>query len=87
MSRADVEALIAEIEEEKGVKYNWRQSIGDLMKLLDLDTSLAARKELAQELGYTGALDGSAEMNLWLHKQVMDQLAASGGKVPENLKH
>jgi 3-oxoacyl-ACP reductase-like protein len=87
MSRADVEALIAKIEEDRGVKYNWRQSIVDLMKLLDLDSSLAARKELAQELGYTGALDGSAEMNVWLHKQVMDKLAASGGKVPDSLKH
>ena len=87
MSRADVEALIAKIEESRGVKYNWRQSIVDLMKLLDLDSSLAARKELAQELGYTGALDGSAEMNVWLHKQVMEKLAASGGKVPESLKH
>lgn len=87
MSRADVEALIARIEESRGVKYNWRQSIVDLMKLLDLDSSLAARKELAQELGYTGALDGSAEMNVWLHKQVMEKLAASGGKVPESLKH
>jgi len=87
MSRADVEALIAKSEEDRGVKYNWRQSIVDLMKLLDLDSSLAARKELAQELGYTGALDGSAEMNVWLHKQVMEKLAASGGKVPESLKH
>ena len=87
MSRADVEALIAKIEASRGVKYNWRQSIVDLMKLLDLDSSLAARKELAQELGYTGALDGSAEMNVWLHKQVMDKLAASGGKVPDSLKH
>ncbi len=87
MSRAAVEALIAKIEESRGVKYNWRQSIVDLMKLLDLDSGLAARKELAQELGYTGALDGSAEMNVWLHKQVMDKLAASGGKVPESLKH
>jgi hypothetical protein len=87
MSRADIEALIARIEESRGVKYNWRQSIVDLMKLLDLDSSLAARKQLAQELGYTGALDGSAEMNVWLHKQVMEKLAASGGKVPESLKH
>ena len=87
MSRADVEALIAKIEESRGVKYNWRQSIVDLMKLLDLDSGLAARKELAHELGYTGALDGSAEMNVWLHKQVMEKLAASGGKVPESLKH
>jgi hypothetical protein len=56
------------------------------MKLLKLDSSHSARKQLAQELGYSGTLDGSAEMNLWLHRQVMTKLAESGGKVPENLK-
>lgn len=86
ISRADVEAQIAAIEAKRGVKYNWNQSIVDLMKLLDLDSSLAARKELAQELGYKGALDGSAEMNVWLHKQVMTKLAEGGGKVPASLK-
>jgi 3-oxoacyl-ACP reductase-like protein len=86
ISKADVEAIIAKIEADRGVKYNWRQSIVDLMKLLDLDSSLGARKELAQELGYKGALDGSAEMNVWLHKQVMDKLAEGGGKVPASLK-
>ena len=87
ISKADVEAIIAKIESDRGVKYNWRQSIVDLMKLLDLDSSLSARKQLAQELGYGGALDGSAEMNVWLHKQVMDKLAESGGKVPDSLSH
>ena len=67
-------------------KLNWRTSIVDLMKLLDLDSSLQARKELATELGYTGAKDGSAEMNMWLHKQVMQKLAENGGKVPAELK-
>ena len=86
ISKADVEAIIAKIEADRGVKYNWRQSIVDLMKLLDLDSSLGARKELAQELGYKGALDGSAEMNVWLHKQVMEKLAEGGGKVPASLK-
>ena len=86
ISKADVEAIIAKIEADRGVKYNWRQSIVDLMKLLDLDSSLGARKELAQELGYKGALDGSAEMNVWLHKQVMEKLAEGGGKVPDSLK-
>jgi len=86
ISKAEVEALIAGIAAKRGGKYNWQQSIVDLMKLLDLDSGLGARKELAQELGYKGALDGSAEMNVWLHKQVMEQLAASGGKVPESLK-
>ena len=86
ISKSEVEAIIAKIEAGRGVKYNWRQSIVDLMKLLDLDSSLSARKELAQELGYKGALDGSAEMNVWLHKQVMDKLAEGGGKVPASLK-
>jgi uncharacterized protein DUF3597 len=86
ISRTEVEAQIAAIEAKRGVKYNWKQSIVDLMKLLDLDSSLAARKELAQELGYTGALDGSAEMNVWLHKQVMEKLAERGGKVPDSLR-
>jgi|SRR5690348_14300850 len=87
LSPADVEAMIARLPGAQSGGYNWKQSIVDLMKLLNLDSSLTARKQLAQELGYTGALDGSAEMNVWLHKQVMAQLAASGGKVPPALKH
>jgi hypothetical protein len=87
MSRQEVEAMIQSIADSSGRKdYNWKQSIVDLMKLLDLDSSLAARKELAQELGYTGKLDGSAEMNTWLHKEVMNKLMESGGAVPESLK-
>jgi len=82
----DVEAVLAKMATENPEKLNWRQSIVDLMKLLDLDSSLNARKELAQELGYTGALNGSAEMNIWLHKQVMVKLAENGGKVPESLR-
>jgi hypothetical protein len=74
MTRAEVEAMIQQIEDDSGQKYNWRQSIVDLMKLLNLDSSLNARKQLAQELGYTGALDGSAQMNTWLHQQVMARL-------------
>jgi hypothetical protein len=87
ISKGEVESLIAGIAAKRGGKYNWQQSIVDLMKLLDLDSGLGARKELAQELGYKGALDGSAEMNVWLHKQVLDKLAEGGGKVPESLKH
>ena len=68
-------------------ELNWDKSIVDLMKLLKLDSSLTARKQLAQELGYTGALNGSAEMNIWLHKQVMTKVAESGGVVPDSLKH
>jgi hypothetical protein len=87
MSRDQVEAMIQKIADDTGrTNYNWKQSIVDLMKLLDLDSSLNARKQLAQELGYTGELNGSAEMNVWLHKQVMAKLMESGGVVPESLK-
>ena len=87
MTREQVEAMIQNIADTAGHKdYNWKQSIVDLMKLLNLDSSLSARKQLAQELGYTGKLDGSAEMNVWLHKQVMAKLMESGGVVPESLK-
>jgi hypothetical protein len=82
----DVEAILAAKEASKGGKYNWRTSIADLMRLLDLDPSLDNRKELASELGYTGALDGSAEMNIWLHRQVMAKLGEHGGLVPAELK-
>jgi hypothetical protein len=86
MTTAEVEAMIAKLAAGQREQYDWRQSIVDLMKLLNLDSSLNARKQLAQELGYTGALDGSAEMNVWLHRQVMTKLAESGGKVPDSLK-
>jgi hypothetical protein len=86
MTRDEVEAMIAKLAAGQKEDYNWKQSIVDLMKLLNLDSSLTARKQLAQELGYTGALNGSAEMNVWLHKQVMTKLAESGGKVPDSLK-
>ena len=64
---------------------NYKSSIVDLMKVLGMDSSLENRKELATELGYTGEKDGSAEMNIWLHKEVMRQLAANGGKVPASM--
>ena len=86
MSRSELEALINTTASQQGEDLKWRESIVDLMKLFKLDSSLGARKELAKELGYTGALDGSAEMNVWLHQQVMIKLAESGGKVPEKLK-
>ncbi|MBI2772131.1 MAG: DUF3597 domain-containing protein [Burkholderiales bacterium] len=82
----DVEAVLNGMAAKNPQKLNWRTSIVDLMKLLDMDSSLQERKELATELGYTGAKDGSAEMNLWLHKQVMNKLAANGGKVPAELR-
>ena len=84
--KADVEAILAKLDDEQDEDYDWKRSIVDLMKLLKLDSGLGARKQLAQELGYTGALDGSAEMNVWLHKQVMTKLAETGGKVPDSLK-
>jgi hypothetical protein len=86
MSRDEVEAMIEKIADEQDESYNWDESIIDLMKLLKLDSSFAARKQLAQELGYRGKLDGSAEMNVWLHEQVMVKLAEGGGKVLESLK-
>ncbi len=87
MAREQVEEMIEKLADTQGEQYNWRESIVDLMKLLKLDSSLGARKQLAQELGYTGARDGSAEMNIWLHKQVMTKLAESGGVVPASLQH
>jgi hypothetical protein len=86
MSQVDVEAVLTDLAAKKGQKLDWRKSIVDLMKLLDLDSSLDARKELAKELNYTGDTSDSATMNVWLHKQVMSKLAASGGKVPDDLR-
>ena len=86
MSREEVATMIEKIANDQDENFNWDESIVDLMKLLKLDSSLGARKQLAQELGYRGKLDGSADMNVWLHEQVMTKLAESGGKVPESLK-
>ena len=86
ISKADVEAILAKLADDQDEDYDWKRSIVDLMKLLKLDSGLGARKQLAQELGYTGALDGSAELNVWLHKLVMTKLAESGGKVPDSLR-
>ena len=83
----DVAAVLDALAKKNKQKLNWRTSIVDLMKLLDLDSSHAARKKLAGELHYSGDTNDSAKMNVWLHKQVMIKLAANGGKVPEELKH
>jgi hypothetical protein len=83
----DVGKVLSERAAQKSEKLDWRKSIVDLMKVLDLESSLTARKQLAQEFGYKGELNGSAEMNIWLHKQVMQKLAANGGKVPAELTH
>ena len=83
----DVAAVLTGMAEKNCQTLDWRHSIVDLMKLLSLDSSLTARKQLADELHYTGDKDDSASMNIWLHKQVMTKLAENGGKVPDDLKH
>ena len=83
----DVAAIVDKAVAAKKEKLEWRTSIVDLMKALDIDSSLGARKELAKELGYTGDTNDSATMNIWLHKQVMAKLAANGGKLPPEIKH
>ena len=83
----DVAAILDKAVGAQKEKLEWRTSIVDLMKALDIDSSLAARKELAKELGYTGDTNDSATMNVWLHKQVMAKLAANGGKLPPEIKH
>jgi hypothetical protein len=83
----DVAPILDAAVKAKGEKLDWKHSIVDLMKALDIDSSLAARKELAKELGYTGDTNDSASMNIWLHKQMMTKLAANGGKLPPDIKH
>jgi 3-oxoacyl-ACP reductase-like protein len=82
----DVTAIMDGLAATSSEKLDWRRSIVDLMKLINLDSSLAARKELAQELNFSGDMNDSASMNLWLHKQVMTKLAENGGKVPDELR-
>jgi Domain of unknown function (DUF3597) len=82
----DVAPILDKAVAAKGEKLEWRTSIVDLMKALDIDSSLTARKELAKELHYTGDTNDSATMNMWLHKQMMAQLAANGGKLPADVK-
>lgn len=82
----DVQAVLADLESKQSQPLNWKTSIVDLLKLLGLDSSLQARKQLAGELGYTGSTDDSAAMNVWLHKQVIKKLAENGGKLPDDLK-
>ncbi|NYD89119.1 hypothetical protein HD841_000888 [Sphingomonas melonis] len=77
----DVEAVLRRLAARKGVTFNWQSSIIDLMKLLDLDSSLANRKELSNELGYSDAKDGSAEINIWLYKAVLRELERNAGYV------
>ena len=82
----DVAAIVDKAAAAKGEKLAWRTSIVDLMKALDLDSSLTARKQLAGELNYTGNTSDTATMNVWLHRQIMAKLAANGGKLPPDIK-
>jgi hypothetical protein len=86
MPQVDVEQVLGDMQRSAGQQLNWRTSIVDLLKLLGLDSSLQARKDLAAELHYSGDANDSATMNVWLHRQVMNKLAANGGKVPADLK-
>lgn len=86
MEAVDVEQVMEQAARDYGQPSNWRTSIVDLLKLLGLDSSLASRKELAAELGHSGAFTGTAEQNMWLHRQVMKKLAENGGKVPADLR-
>ena len=83
----DVAGIMDNLAAQSTQRLDWRNTIVDLMKLINLDSSLASRKELAQELSYAGDMNDSASMNIWLHKQVMTKLAENGGKVPDELKH
>ena len=81
----DVTANLDDLAANAGQKLDWRHSIVDLMKLVGMESSLSERKELADELGYTGDKNDSAAMNIWLHKQVIKKLSENGGKVPAEL--
>lgn len=83
----DVEAVLTAMAAKNPQKLNWQTSIVDLMKLVGMDSGLAQRKELAKELGFSGSMEDSATMNIWLHKQVLQKLADNGGKIPAELLH
>ena len=85
-SPVDVNAVLTKLAAANKEKLDWRHSIVDLMKLLNLDSSLTARKALADELHYSGDKNNSAAMNVWLQKQVMQKLAENGGNVPPELR-
>ena len=87
LQNVDVDKVLADMGSKKGGGGNYRESIVDLLKLLDLDSSLNARKELAQELNVNAGAHGSAEQNIALHKAVMRKIAENGGKVPDSMKH
>jgi hypothetical protein len=83
----DVAAILDKAVAVKKERLEWRTSIVDLMKALDIDSSFSARKDLAKELGFSGDTGDSASMNIWLHKQMMAKLAANGGKLPSDIKY
>ena len=87
LQNVDIDAVLRDLASKKGGGGNYRESIVDLLKLLDLDSSLDARKELADELGVHAGAHGSAEQNIALHKAVMRKVAENGGKVPDSMKH
>src|SRR5688500_3911928 len=87
LENVDVDKVLGDMASKKGGGGNYRESIVDLLKLLDLDSSLNARKELAQELNVNAGAHGSAEQNIALHKAVMRRIAENGGRVPESMKH
>lgn len=84
-AEVDVASILDFMNEQRAQKLNWRNSIVDLMKLIGLESSLAERKELADELGYTGDKSDSASMNIWLHKQVIQKIRDNGGQLPTDL--
>ncbi|MFK3910173.1 DUF3597 domain-containing protein [Pseudomonas monteilii] len=85
LSQVDVAAKLDDLAAQHSEKLNWKTSIVDLLKLLNIDSSLTNRKELAKELNYTGSTDDSAAMNVWLHKAVLKKLSENGGQVPADL--
>jgi 3-oxoacyl-ACP reductase-like protein len=87
MASVDVAAVLDALKDKASQDLNWKTSIVDLMKVLSMDSSLAARKELAKELHYNGDTSDSASMNIWLHQQIMKKLAENGGKLPGDIKH
>jgi hypothetical protein len=86
LQNVDIDAVLSQLAAKKGGGGNYRESIVDLLKLLDLDSSMTARKELAQELNVNAGAHGSAEQNIALHKAVMRKVAENGGKVPDSMK-
>ena len=85
LTEIDVAASLEKMAATNPEKLDWMHSIVDLMELVGMDSSLSARKELAEDLHYTGDMNDSAKMNMWLHKEVMRKLAENGGKVPADL--